>query len=369
MAAFLALAAAGIQWLAYSQSQILADSQNAKLKLENDLADCRAERILDAAPEDGLAEDESQSAGAAVGEIEGGSGRLTPAEAAMLAVDYINRDLLTEGAIATSDYAASEASGVYKFNITVSGKNYDTYVTKDGKIVFAQAHYVTAADDRVRKDNNAANKTEKPDVKLFVMSYCPYGLQAQKMYLPVYELLKDKADMGMYFVDYAMHGQKELDENMRQYCIQSEQKDKFAAYLECFTTGDKSADGMGVFDACMVQARIDKGKVTECVKVVDEKYGVTAGYNDKTTWVSGRYPKFAVNDDLNEEYGVQGSPTIIINGKKTTVSPRSPQHFLEIICGMFVNPPHECERNLDNTAAATGFGGGAATASSGGCGG
>src|SRR5574344_1244022 len=124
-------------------------------------------------------------------------------------------------------------------------------------------------------------------------------MQAQKMYLPVYELLKDKADMGMYFVDYAMHGQKELDENMRQYCIQSEQKDKFAAYLECFTTGDKSADGMGVFDACMVQARIDKGKVTECVKVVDEKYGVTAGYNDKTTWVSGRYPKFAVNDDLN----------------------------------------------------------------------
>lgn len=56
------------------------------------------------------------------------------------------------------------------------------------------------------------------------MSYCPYGLQAEKMFLPVYDLLKNKAEMGIYFVNYIMHDKKEIDENLREYCIQKEQE-------------------------------------------------------------------------------------------------------------------------------------------------
>ena len=86
-----------------------------------------------------------------------------------------------------------------------------------------------------------APKTEKPDVKLFIMSYCPYGLQSQKALLPVYDLLKDKTDIGIYFVDYIMHDKAESDENLVQYCIQEEQEDKFSDYVGCFVKEGKSS--------------------------------------------------------------------------------------------------------------------------------
>ena len=70
-------------------------------------------------------------------------------------------------------------------------------------------------------------KADKPKVELFVMSHCPYGTQAEKGMIPVVELLKDKISFEVKFVDYAMHGKKELDEQLRQYCIQKEQKAKF----------------------------------------------------------------------------------------------------------------------------------------------
>ena len=84
----------------------------------------------------------------------------------------------------------------------------------------------------------AVVKSDKPKVELFVMSYCPYGLQMEKAFLPVMDLLKDKADLSVKFVSYAMHEKKEIDENTRQYCIEKEQTSKFTAYLKCFTGKD-----------------------------------------------------------------------------------------------------------------------------------
>jgi len=63
------------------------------------------------------------------------------------------------------------------------------------------------------------NKTDKPEVELFVMSYCPYGTQMEKGILPAFDTLGDTVDAELKFVDYAMHGEKEVKENLRQYCI------------------------------------------------------------------------------------------------------------------------------------------------------
>jgi hypothetical protein len=46
--------------------------------------------------------------------------------------------------------------------------------------------------------------------------------------------LGEVADVNVKFVQYIMHGQKEADENVVQYCIQKEQKDKYIDYLNCF---------------------------------------------------------------------------------------------------------------------------------------
>jgi len=175
--------------------------------------------------------------------------------------------------------------------------------------------------------------------------------------LPVYDLLKDKADMGIYFVSYIMHEKEEIDENLNQYCIQKEQKAKFSNYLNCFAKEGES-------EKCLTEANIDKAKLSACVSETDVQYDITVQYNDKSTWLNGRFPKFGVHSGLNEQYGVQGSPTIVINDTVVSVDPRSPEKFKETVCQAFASEPEECSRALSNEAPSPGFGGG--TGSSGG---
>jgi glutaredoxin len=192
-------------------------------------------------------------------------------------------------------------------------------------------------------------KSDKPNVKIFVMSYCPYGLQAEKMMLPVYDLLKDKIDIGIYFVDYAMHGKQELDENLRQYCMQNEDQTKYFDYLSCFIQGGNSS-------SCLTEAGINLGNLASCISATDATYNVSGQYNDQSTWLHGGVdPTFDVQKDLNELYGVTGSPTIIINGVKVTVSPRTPENFKQIICSAFNTSPEECNQTLSTTVPSAGF--------------
>lgn len=295
---------------------------------------------------------------------------LKPNEAAQKAVDYANKNLLQGGSKASFE-SATEQSGVYAFKLKVDGQDYTSYVTKDGKMLFVSGIELSDA----KADTAAATadvvKTDKPDVKLFVMAYCPYGLQAEKMYLPVYNLLKDKATMGIYFVNYAMHGKIEVDENLRQYCIQKDQTDKYSAYLQCFVdSAAPTASGVAAdYATCLTKAGVDKAKLNSCVASADTQFNVTKDYTDKSTWISGTYPKFEINNDLNEKYGVQGSPTIVINDKEANVSSRSPQSFLTTVCAAFNNPPDECKTAVSSDEPSTGFGAGTAAAgsTSGGC--
>ncbi|MEO0169501.1 MAG: hypothetical protein ABIL42_04710, partial [candidate division WOR-3 bacterium] len=61
------------------------------------------------------------------------------------------------------------------------------------------------------------------------------------------KLLGDKADISVHFVNYIMHGEKEVWENLRQYCIQKEQKDKFYDYMLCFVQS-------GDYEKCIKEA-------------------------------------------------------------------------------------------------------------------
>jgi len=281
----------------------------------------------------------------------GQSDVLSSQQVAEKAIDYINKNLLDPGVSATL-VSSTEENGVVKFRLKVGQNEFDSYITKDGKVLFPNAIDLTKelATSSAGEGNTAAKepeKNERPDVKLFVMSYCPYGLQMEKVFLPVYNLLKNKADMGIYFVNYIMHQKQELDENLRQFCLEKDQKDKYFTYLDCFTKGGKSSD-------CLTQAKVDEAKMNSCVSETDENYDVTKNYNDKSTWAGGSYPPFNVQKELNEKYQVQGSPTVIINEVEVNVE-RSPEKFKEAICNAFVSPPAECQQTLSETQASPGF--------------
>ncbi|HBU06906.1 MAG TPA: hypothetical protein DEB09_02390 [Candidatus Magasanikbacteria bacterium] len=191
-------------------------------------------------------------------------------------------------------------------------------------------------------------KSDKPVVELFVMSYCPYGLQMEKAYLPAWELLKNKADISLKFVSYAMHGKKEIDENTRQYCIGQDSKDKLIAYLKCFVAEDNSAK-------CLSAVKLTDEKLASCVNSTDKKYKITEQYNDKSTWLSGRYPIYGIDGDLNTKYDVQGSPTLVINGTQVNVA-RTPEAVKQVICAAFNKQPEECKKVLSNSSYSAGFG-------------
>lgn len=289
-------------------------------------------------------------------------------EAVQKAVDYVNANMLSNGVKASFDKQTIKLEdGLYAFKLTVEGQDYDAYVTKSGKLFFPQVIDISGKTEEANKVE--MTKTDKPDVKVFVMSYCPYGLQAEKMYLPVYNLLKDKANMGIYFVNYAMHGKKELDENLRQYCMQKEQNDKYAAYLECFVASTAGEDGAVNPAACLAKAGVDKTKLNACVSSSDAEFKVTENYNNKDTWLSGSYPTFGVHEELNKQYNVQGSPTIVVNDKDagSALAARTPEEFKKLICSSFNNEPEECKTDLSSDAPVPGFGAGTDnTASSGG---
>jgi hypothetical protein len=262
-------------------------------------------------------------------------------------LEYINELLNLQGQNATL-VSWSQEGGLYKIELKIGDQQFQSFVSKDGKYLFPYGIDLTKKPEQITQNQESENqvnnieKREKPDVKLFVMSYCPYGLQMEKALLPVWKLLKEKAEIGIYFVDYIMHKRIEMEENLRQYCIQKEEKDKFISYLECFVKD-------GDFEKCLKEANIDLAKLENCQKITDKEFKISENWKDEG------YPPFNVHRDLNEKYNVQGSPTLVINDKVVNVN-RSPEKVKQIICSAFLTPPPECNQTLSDEVFSPGFG-------------
>lgn len=291
--------------------------------------------------------------------------KLTPDEIKVKAANFINENLVQKGS-EVSIKEVTEEGDLFKVIVNAPGSQQEiiSYMTKDGKTFFPQAMDLEkiekdtkekqSQDDAAKaKEMTEMVKSAKPVVELFVMSHCPYGTQIEKGIIPVVEALGAKIDFSLKFCDYAMHGKKELDEQLRQTCIAKEQNNKYLGYLKCFLADDtKSA-------ACIAKNKIDQSKLDACVKATDAKYKVTANFNDKSTW-TGNYPTFDVFKADNVKYDVKGSPSLVINGK-TLSTGRDSATLLSSICSAFDNKPAECDKQLSSESPAPGFGFAAAT--------
>jgi hypothetical protein len=200
---------------------------------------------------------------------------------------------------------------------------------------------------------SSINKTDRPKVELFVMSYCPYGTQEEKGVIPAVEALKGKIDFSVKFVYYSMHGKTEIDENTRQYCIQKEQGDRYIPYLVCFLNDSN-------YSRCIVSANVSSTPLNACMNATDAAYNITGLFNDQASWLEDQggnpaYPLYMVNMADNQKYGVQGSPTLVINGAEAS-SGRDSASVLSAICNAFNAKPGECGTTLSSAAPSAGFG-------------
>jgi hypothetical protein len=147
-----------------------------------------------------------------------------------------------------------------------------------------------------------------------------------------------------------MHDKKELDENLRQYCIQKNQPAKLSAYLTCFLK-----KGEGTEASCMTSSGVASATVATCMKQADTQFNVTKNFEDKSTY-QGTFPPFDVDKADNEKYGVKGSPTLVINGVEASSAGRDSKSLLKTICSGFKTEPKECATELSAAAPAPGFG-------------
>ncbi len=286
---------------------------------------------------------------------------LKPEAVKTLVENYINTNLMAAGSTAKIDSVVKEG-GLYKIMVNIGGaQKVESYATLDGKLFFPQAMKIGESTDTASADTASAPttpvdvpKTNKPVVELFVMAYCPYGTQMEKGILPAAAALGNKIDFKIKFNDYAMHGEKELDENLTQYCIQKDENSKFSNYLTCFLKDSQSAP-------CLDSAKIDKNKLASCVAATDKAFSVKANFKSNTDF-RGTYPGFNVQKEDNAKYSVGGSPTLVINGKEVQ-SGRDSATLLKTICAAFNNEPKECQTTLSSVSPSAGFGEGTAAAS------
>ncbi len=268
----------------------------------------------------------------------------------------LNKKIGDKGKIKLYNYSISNEILTIKFNLTYENRSsiIPIFVTLDGKYLIAEAipldlnKKIEPPKPPEPPKQKPIPKTEKPKVEVFVMSYCPFGVQMERALLPVINLFKDKVDFEIKFVDYAMHGKKEIDENLRQYCIQKINKKEYWKYLECFIeTGNSTL--------CLNNISINLSELNKCINETNKEYNISYYRDNTSTYLNGYFPRFLVDEKDNQKYGVQGSPTTFINGVEY-VGPRTPEAIKEAICNAFINPPEECKVNLSNKWPSAGIG-------------
>ncbi len=275
--------------------------------------------------------------------VAGGSS-ISEKSAGTKAVGFLNNYVVSDGGVTLDSVNKSE--GAYVVTVNYDGNKPSVYISLDGRymdfgngMVSVEA-FVDAQENPTptpQPTPTEVPKSAKPVVELFVMSYCPYGTQAEKGILPVVALLGDKIDFKLRAVHYVLHGEKETLENNRELCIREEQgQDILNKYLVCILDSD---DPYSPKDpaACEKEAGVNSAKLKTCMA-----NGKAEEY-------------FAFDSQLSQAYGVQGSPTLIINGVKSNAG-RSSQSYLEGICAAFSSSPAECSQTLSSASPSAGFG-------------
>ena len=147
----------------------------------------------------------------------------------------------------------------------------------------------------------------KPTLELFVMSYCPFGVQAEEKIIPIVKEFGDKIDFKLQFIAQekeiptpqditpftSLHGYPEVAENIRQLLIAQEYPDRYLDYILCRGKKlDKS------WEDCAEKLGIDVAKIQKLFDTPEAEQ------------------LFRGNIKRAAELGVRASPTILVDGHK-----------------------------------------------------
>lgn len=275
-----------------------------------------------------------------------GTKTITAEEAKSKAIKFINDNLVQPGT-QVDVKSVSEEGGLYRLDLSVGKQDIAAYMTKDGKKFFPEAMDIEDTQKKIadaqKADEEAEKnipKTDKPTVDLYVMSFCPFGNQAEDTLAPVYALLKDKVDFNFHYIVssegdtvQSLHGAKEVDQNMREACVLKEYGKN--SWMDFVTYVNKSCGSDGAcWEAGAKTYNISADKINSCVKA------------------SG-LSLMKENEKASNDASASGSPTMAINGASTKAVYKygNPEAYKQSICGAFNDVPEECSKTLESAAA------------------
>jgi len=269
-------------------------------------------------------------------------GALSIEEATEKAMNYINSNLL-DGGIQASLLESKSESGVYSIKIEIEEREYLSYITKDGKVLFLQGMEIPDENPT----SSGVAKRDVPDVQLFVMSFCSFGNQAEEIMMNVVNLLGNKANIELHYVIYSnyagggkdyclddeakycsMHGIQELNQGIRELCVQKYQKDKLWDFIKQVNANCNYQD----VDSCWDSIARGVGVDVDMVKKCENEEGLAMAEQEL---------------QLNKKYGITGSPQLVINDEEYNGS-RSAEAYKTAICEGFNALPNECSQTLSN---------------------
>jgi len=140
---------------------------------------------------------------------------------------------------------------------------------------------------------------------LFVMSQCPYGVRALEAMKEVLPAFGNDLDFRVHFIAderpdgsfSALHGQPEVEENIRQLCVMKHYpKDyKWMEYIHCRNTNIQSADwkpcATGGIDAALIET-CSTGDEGKALLAEDIKLAKALDVNASPTWLANNRFKF-----------------------------------------------------------------------------
>ncbi len=278
--------------------------------------------------------------------------RISKEEASQKVIDFLN-DIALNGQATASLVKAIEESGIYKITVNVEDQQHSLYASQDGKFLFGQptdidevikAQTENQSSDQSGQPENIV-KTDRPEIDLYVMSFCPYGNQAEEVLIPAAELLDNKADIELHYVIYSnyggggpnfcldeeaqycsMHGIQELNQGIRELCVQKYQPEKLWDFVK------------------IINQNCDYQNADSCWENFAREVGVNL-QTVKNCQANEALDLLAEEVNLNKEYEITGSPQLIINGQEYQIA-RAPESYKQAICSAFNSPPEECSQVL-----------------------
>lgn len=254
------------------------------------------------------------------------------------AIEYINTEILQAGMQAEITGDVTEEGGLYKIPVEINGAPQFLYVSKTGEYLVQPLVELKKVEETTNPPVNTPTdvpKTDKPVLDLYVMSQCPYGTQAEEITLPVVELFGDSVEFNLRFIANdngdgtfrSLHGQPEVDGDIRQLCVEKNYPEKYFNYLLCVAEDYSNLDT--IWGACAEANGMDASVILDC-------------FNNEGSDLLSENVIYA------DENGVGGSPTFFLNGVK--ISPARTQDGIKTaVCSGFNNAPGICDEVLDNT--------------------